>query len=86
MENFRLAITGLVEIIYLIKGCVDNGNVEIKAIADWFEYIFQVRLNNIYKIIEQISKNKKNKTRFLDEQKLNLVKFLEEFSLREPRS
>ena len=78
-------IPGLVEIIYLIKDSVDNGNVEIKEIADWFEYIFQVKLDNIYKIIEQIANRKKSKTKFLDEQKLNFVKFLEDFSSRNPR-
>ena len=84
-RHWTASVTGLVEIIYLIKDCVDNGNVEIKEIADWFEYIFQVKLDNIYKIIEQIARKKKSKTRFLDEQKLNFVKFLEDFSLRKPR-
>jgi hypothetical protein len=89
MPNFKrkhwtASIPGLVEIIYLMKDCVDNGNVEIKEIADWFEYIFQVKLGNIYKIIEQIAKRKKNKTKFLDEQKLKFITFLENFSLRIP--
>ena len=84
-KHWTGSIPGLVEIIYLIKDCVDNGNVEIKEIADWFEYIFQVKLDNIYKIIEQIANRKKNsKTKFLDEQKLNLVKFLDDFSTRNP--
>jgi len=79
------SVPGLVEIIYLIKDCVDNGNVEIKELADWFEYIFQVKLDNIYKIIEQIANRKRDsKTKFLDEQKLNFVKFLEDFSDRNP--
>jgi len=85
-KHWTASIPGLVEIIYLIKDCVDNGNVEIKEIAEWCEYIFQVKLDNIYKIIEQIANRKKSKTKFLDEQKLNFVKFLEDFSTRNPRS
>ena len=84
--HWTASTSGLVEIIYLMKNCVDNGNVEVKEIADWFEYIFQVKLDNIYKIIEQISNRKKNKTKFLDEEKLNLLKFLEDFSLRKSDS
>jgi hypothetical protein len=84
-KHWTASIPGLVEIIYLIKDSVDNGNVEIKEIADWFEYIFQVKLDNIYKIIEQIANRKKNsKTKFLDEQKLNLIQFLDNFSARPP--
>ena len=83
-KHWTASIPGLVEIIYLIKDCIDNGDVEIKEIADWFEYIFQVKLDNIYKIIEQISKRKKTKTKFLDEQMLNFRKFLEDFSIRKP--
>ena len=83
-KHWTASIPGLVEIIYLIKDSVDNGNVEIKEIADWFEYIFQVKLDNIYKIIEQIAKRKKTKTKFLDEQMLNFSNFLENFSIRKP--
>jgi len=81
-KHWTASTSGLVEIIYLMKNCVDHGNVEVREIANWFEYIFQVKLDNIYKIIEQISNRKKNKTKFLDEEKLKLMKFLEEFSLR----
>jgi len=84
-KHWTASVSGLVEIIYLMKDCVDNGNVEIKELADWFEYIFQIKLDNIYKIIEQIANRKKDsKTKFLDEQKLNFVKFLEDFSTRNP--
>ena len=83
-KHWTASIPGLVEIIYLIKDSVDNGNVEIKEIADWFEYIFQVNLDNIYKIIEQIAKRQKTKTKFLDEQVLNFHKFFEDFSIRKP--
>jgi len=85
-KHWTASITGLVEIICVIKDNVNNGNVEIKEIANWFEYIFQVKLDNIYKIIEQIAERKKNKTKFLDEQRLNFAKYLEDFSLRKPRS
>ena len=85
-KHWTASIPGLVEIIYLMKNCIDDGNVEVKEIADWFEYIFQVRLDNIYKIIEQIANRKKSKTKFLDEEMLNLAKFLDEFSLRNPGS
>ena len=84
-KHWTASIPGLVEIIYLMKNCVDNGDVEVKEIADWFEYIFQVKLKNIYKIIEQIA-SRKSKTKFLDEETLNLTKFLEDFSIRKPRS
>ena len=85
-RHWTASVSGLVEIIYLIKNCVDHGNIEIKEIADWFEFIFQVKLDNIYKIIEQIANRKKNKTKFLDEAKQNLLKYFEDFSLRNPIS
>jgi len=76
--------TGIVEIIYLIRDCVNKGDVEAKEIADWFEYIFQIDLENMYKLIEQVADRRKTKTKFLDEQILIFSKFLENFSIREP--
>ena len=83
-KHWTASVSGLVEIIYLMQNCVDNGNVEIAEIAVWFEYIFHVNLKNIYKLIEQIA-SRENKTKFLDQQKLVLINFLEELSLRKPR-
>ena len=68
----------LVEIIYSILPYIDNDDVNISALKRCFEYIFDIKLGNIHKSIEEISARKSNKTRFLEQLVINLGKFLED--------
>ena len=67
----------LVEIMYAIQPYVNNGNMKISALKRCFEYIFDIKLGNIYKSIEEISERKVVKTKFLEQLVINLSTFLE---------
>lgn len=60
--------TDLSEILYAIyvKGCLDNGNVDIKELADYFGIMFNVDLKDIYRIYLNIRCRKGSRTLFLD--------------------
>lgn len=59
---------GLIELIYALHeyGVFNNGQVEVKKIADYFSQVFQIKFGNIYKTYEDIRLRKKNPTAFLD--------------------
>ncbi|MBN2743984.1 MAG: RteC domain-containing protein [Marinilabiliaceae bacterium] len=58
---------GLTELIYAIHAakCINNGNVEIKEIAQFFEQAFHVDLGDFYHDFKQI-KARCNQTKFID--------------------
>ncbi len=60
---------GLVELIYALQsgGVYNNGQSEIKEIAETFEQFFQVDLGNYYHVFNEIRLRKKNRTSLLDE-------------------
>jgi hypothetical protein len=60
--------TDLSEMLYGIhvKGSVDNGNVDIKELADYFGIIFNIDLKDIYRIYLNIRSRKGSRTLFLD--------------------
>ena len=71
----------LVELIYAIKMSVNNGNVPIKALQECFEYIFQIKIGNIYKQLGEINKRKKgSKTEYLESLIANLNQVIEELN------
>jgi hypothetical protein len=59
----------LVELIYALQsgGVYNNGQSEIKEIAETFEQFFQVDLGNYYHVFNEIRLRKKNRTSFLDQ-------------------
>ena len=63
--------------MYAIQPYVNNGNMKISALKRCFEYIFDIKLGNIYKSIEEISERKVVKTKFLEQLVINLSTFLE---------
>lgn len=58
--------TDLVELIYFIKSSIGHGNDSIKHIKTCFEYFFQIKLGNIYDILNDISSRKINRTKYID--------------------
>jgi hypothetical protein len=60
--------TDLSEMLYAIhvKGCLDNGNVDIKELADYFGIMLNIDLKDIYRIYLNIRSRKGSRTLFLD--------------------
>ncbi|NDV96153.1 hypothetical protein D0T84_14710 [Dysgonomonas sp. 521] len=78
IPRVRLTWTGkkaeLVEQIYAWEraGCFNYGNVTIKQLTEYIEYIFNINLGDFYHIFLEIRERKGSRTIFLDK----LIKFL----------
>lgn len=60
--------TELIEIIYAFhsSSVINSGTVDIKEMASYFEYIFNIDLGNYYHTFIEIRARKNSKTKFLD--------------------
>jgi hypothetical protein len=70
--------TALIELIYALH-CTkvfNNGQTDIKQIADVFQYIFKCDLGDYYKVFSEIKIRQKSKTKFLEELAYNLQEFI----------
>ncbi len=69
----------LIEFIYAIHAakCINNGNIEIKEIANFLESLFRIDLGDYYRDYLQI-KSRQNQTKFLDTLKASLIKRINE--------
>lgn len=79
--------TDLVELTYALaeSGVLNNGNIEIKVLMDYFQDIFQVDLKHYYHKYANITNRKKERTAFLEKLKSNLVKRIDnKYELKEP--
>lgn len=65
----------LIELLYAIQACgaCNNGKVEIKQLANHFEYFFNVKLGNFYRTFQEI-RIRKIRTTFIDQMKVGLIK------------
>lgn len=78
LPRIRLTWTGkkaeLVEQIYAWEraGCFNYGNVTIKQLTEYIEYVFNINLGDFYHIFLEIRERKGSRTIFLDK----LIKFL----------
>ena len=72
---------GLVELIYALAqaGVFNNGKADYKEIAQHFETMFNIPLDNIYKIFEKIRSRECGPTTFLDSVKVKLIDYTEKF-------
>jgi hypothetical protein len=68
--------TALIELIYALHslGCIDNGKVDIKQIASYFETMLNIDLGDYYKTYLEIRVRKNIRTKFLDALKDSLTK------------
>lgn len=66
--------SALVELIYALhfSNAINNGNCEIKQIAETFESIFNTQIGDIYKVFAEIKQRQKSPTKFLEELTLKL--------------
>jgi hypothetical protein len=71
--------TALVELIYAIHACncINNGLVDIKEIAQFVEYAFDIDLGDFYRTFLQI-KNRQSSPKFIDAMRAALIKRIEE--------
>jgi hypothetical protein len=72
----KAALTELVYAIHAAK-CINNGNIEIKEIANFLEALFRFDLGDYYRDFLQI-KNRQNQTKFIDTLKAALIKRINE--------
>jgi hypothetical protein len=60
--------TDLTELIYCFKeaGCFNNGEADVKQIAEYFEYVFSIDLGNTSSTFQKILSRKKGQTTYID--------------------
>jgi len=79
--------TDLVELIYALKetGAINNGNIEIKSLIDYFEVVFKVDLKHYYRKYADMACRKKERTVFLDRLKTSLIRKMDsKYELEQP--
>ncbi len=72
----KAALTEFIYAIHSVK-CINNGNIEIKEIADFLESLFRINLGDYYRDYLQI-KSRQNQTKFLDALKNSLINRINE--------
>ena len=78
--NWTASKTALIELIYALysQGVFENANADVKHIAKYFESVFNIELGDFYHTFMDIKSRKINRTKFIDNLKLNLVRKIEE--------
>jgi len=79
--------TGLIELMYALqrKGCFNNGQAELKEIAEFFEQILDIDLGNYYRTFQEIRIRKSGRANFLDQLKTILIQYMDEVDLNYKR-
>lgn len=74
-SNWTSSKTDLVELIYSLKAAaaVNNGNKELNRMVGAVEELFDLEINNHYKIYQKIKYRSGNPTKFLDQLKTSLL-------------
>lgn len=78
--NWTGSKTAMIELIYALncQGVFDNGNTDIRLIAQYFENTFNIDLGNFYQTFLELRTRKINRTKFLDELRDGLLKKMDE--------
>lgn len=78
--NWTGSKTAMIELIYALncQGIFDNGNSDIRLIAQYFENTFNIDLGNFYQTFLELRTRKINRTKFLDELREGLLKKMDE--------
>ena len=78
--NWTGSKAALIVLIYALhyQGVFDNGNNDIRLIAEYFEQIFNIDLGNFYHTYLEIRTRKVNRTKFLDVLRDALIKKMDE--------
>jgi len=79
-ETWTASKTDLVELIYALDAakCINHGNINLKALASYFENIFNVCIGDKYRIYLEIRERKGSHTQFLDRLKDKLTERIDE--------
>ncbi|HEY4789338.1 MAG TPA: RteC domain-containing protein [Bacteroidales bacterium] len=72
----KAALTEFIYAMHSVK-CINNGNIDIKEIADFLESLFRIDLGDYYRDYLQI-KSRQNQTKFLDALKTALINRINE--------
>ena len=74
--NWTDSTTSLVELIYALQssGAINNGNIEINELAQIFEKMFNIKLDDYYRVFLDIKVRKKSQTKFLDKLTQELIR------------
>lgn len=70
----------LIELIYSLhyQGVFDNGNNDIREVAQYFESAFDIDLGNFYQTYLELRNRKMNRTKFLDALREELIRRMDE--------
>ena len=70
----------LVELLYALQssGSCNNGQIDLKQLANHFEKIFNIDLGNYYRVFQEMRIRKINRTTFLDQLKERLIQRMDE--------
>ena len=84
LKKDKLVWTGskaaIIELIYGLHSCgvINNGNVEVKQIAAFFEENFNVQIGNWYRAFQDMRERKAQKTIFIDQLKKKIIERMDE--------
>lgn len=82
LQNYNLtwqeSKRAIVLLIYALVAKKCFGNARIKDVANWVESTLNIKLDDIYNIYKEIKWEKINRTEFLDELKIALLKKMDE--------
>lgn len=72
--------TALIELIYALhtQGALDNGKLDIKEIAGYFEHIFNIDLGDYYRTYLEIRIRKTGRTKYIDSLRELLIKRMDD--------
>ena len=78
--NWTGSKVAIVELIYSLhyQGVFENGNVDVRLIAKYFEDAFNVNLGNFYQTYLELRSRKMNQTKFLDTLRETLIRKMDE--------
>lgn len=78
--NWTSSKTSLAELIYALhsQGVFDNGNADIKQIAQSLEIFFNIELGDFYHTYSELKNRKINRTKFLDNLRDTLIRKMDE--------
>lgn len=78
--NWTGSKASMIELIYALhyQGVFDNGNSDIRFIANYFENMFNIDLGNFYQTYLELRTRKMNRTKFLDALREGLLRKMDE--------
>jgi hypothetical protein len=78
--NWTGSKVALIELIYALyhQSVFDNGNADIKTIAQAFEITFNIDLGDFYHTFMELKSRKVNQTKFLDNLRETLIRKMDE--------